>query len=158
MWSIFRTSILTVLVVTVVGSSSVGEAKPYTFGSLLVRANIPGYCKKTKQTTKKVTFKCGKSGVIRLSRKFGKVSISAVAAGIKAGWRKSGWTITSEKRGRLAGTKHPAMVLKAKRKGIAIAVYVANWKNRIYTVMFADLAKRFSPKKYNKIMLGFAPL
>jgi hypothetical protein len=80
---------------------------------------------------------------MKVTRKFGKVRVAAIASRTKAGWRKQGWKILGEKQGTLAGTKHRAMILTAQRGQVKIALYVVNWKNRIYTVTFANLAKRW---------------
>ena len=131
--------------------------KQYVFGSMLFKISVPKRWEKVKQTTKKVKFRFGKAGSLSITRKFGKKNIHKIAEAIKAGWRSKGWNILMDKRGKLKGTKHPAMMLRAHnpRAKVKIALYVVNVRNRIYVVMFGNLAKKFKPKKYNKVMLSF---
>ena len=131
--------------------------KQYTFGSMLFRVKVPGNWKKVEQTTKRVKFKYGKAGSLSITRKFGKKNIHKIAEAVKAGWRAKNWRILMDKRGKLKGTNHPAMMLRAHHPGAKakIALYVVNVRKRIYVVMFGNRAKKFKPKLYNKIMLTF---
>ena len=138
-------------------TAQAGDLKPYTFGSLLLKVSVPGNWQKVKQTPKKVKFTYGKAGSLSITYKHGKKNIHKIAEATKAGWRAKGWTILMDKRGKLKGTNHPAMMLQAHHPGAKakIALYVVNVRKRIYVVSFGNRAKKFKPKLYNKIMRTF---
>ena len=156
-----RIRLMTVVAVTLaMGLSTAAHArkfKRYTFGSLLARVSVPAKWQKVKQTTEKLKFRFGKAGSLSIRRKFKTVNIHKVAEAIKAGWRSKGWKILKDKRGKLKGTNHPAFVLRAHHKGakVKIETYVVQARKRVYVLTFGNLARKFKPKLYNKVMLTF---